>query len=78
MHFDGNDFLLITGYRFEKVCESCHMTLNKNAVYGDSGMFPPGGVRIGECCSKCSMFVCLVAKDEYRLRYVFALSSSVI
>lgn len=37
----------LTGYRFEKVCESCHMTLNKNAVYGDSGMFAPGGVRIG-------------------------------
>lgn len=37
----------LTGYRFEKVCESCHMTLNKNAVYGDSGTFAPGGVRIG-------------------------------
>lgn len=37
----------LTGNRFEKVCESCHMTLNKNAVYGDSGAFAPGGVRIG-------------------------------
>eukprot|EP00250_Pteridium_aquilinum_P013533 c21398_g1_i2 orf=253-2289(-) len=37
----------LTGYRFEKVCESCHLTLNKNAVYGDSGTFAPGGVRIG-------------------------------
>lgn len=37
----------LTGYRFEKVCELCHMTLNKNAVYGDSGTFAPGGVRIG-------------------------------
>lgn len=37
----------LTGNRFEKVCELCHMTLNKNAVYGDSGAFAPGGVRIG-------------------------------
>lgn len=37
----------LTGYRYEKVCESCHLTLNKNAVFGDSGTFAPGGVRIG-------------------------------
>jgi len=25
----------------------CHMTVNKNAVFGDSGAMAPGGVRIG-------------------------------
>ncbi|KAI5070570.1 hypothetical protein GOP47_0014913 [Adiantum capillus-veneris] len=37
----------LTGYRYEKVCETCHITLNKNAVFGDSGTYAPGGVRIG-------------------------------
>ncbi|MCO5614054.1 hypothetical protein L7F22_068335 [Adiantum nelumboides] len=37
----------LTGYRFEKVCELSHMTLNKNAVFGDSSTFAAGGVRIG-------------------------------
>lgn len=37
----------LTGARFEVVCEQCGMTLNKNAVYGDSGSVAPGGVRIG-------------------------------
>eukprot|EP00252_Welwitschia_mirabilis_P012844 TRINITY_DN28381_c0_g1_i3.p1 TRINITY_DN28381_c0_g1~~TRINITY_DN28381_c0_g1_i3.p1 ORF type:complete len:614 (-),score=105.66 TRINITY_DN28381_c0_g1_i3:172-2013(-) len=39
--------LCLTGNRFEKVCEMCHITVNKNAVYGDSGAMAPGGVRIG-------------------------------
>ncbi|KAJ7522960.1 hypothetical protein O6H91_18G032700 [Diphasiastrum complanatum] len=37
----------LTGYLFEKVCELCHITLNKNAVFGDSRATAPGGVRIG-------------------------------
>ncbi|KAL2629748.1 hypothetical protein R1flu_014434 [Riccia fluitans] len=37
----------LTGNRLEKVCEMCHMTLNKNAVFGDSSALAPGGVRIG-------------------------------
>lgn len=37
----------LTGNRYEKVCEMCHMTVNKNAVFGDSGAMAPGGVRIG-------------------------------
>nr|XP_024374345.1 serine hydroxymethyltransferase 4-like isoform X2 [Physcomitrium patens] len=32
---------------FEEVCEACHITVNKSAVYGDSSSFQPGGVRIG-------------------------------
>ncbi|CAI5964209.1 unnamed protein product [Closterium sp. NIES-64] len=36
----------LTGGRFEKVCEACSITLNKNAVFGDNSALP-GGVRIG-------------------------------
>eukprot|EP00897_Mesotaenium_endlicherianum_P005097 jgi/Mesen1/4615/ME000234S03865 len=39
--------LRLTGNRYEKVCELCHITLNKNAVFGDSSALAPGGVRIG-------------------------------
>lgn len=37
------------GNKVEKVCELAHITLNKNAVFGDSSALSPGGVRIGEC-----------------------------
>lgn len=37
----------ITGNKMEKVCELAHITLNKNAVFGDSSALSPGGVRIG-------------------------------
>eukprot|EP00270_Netrium_digitus_P003661 TRINITY_DN14321_c0_g1_i5.p1 TRINITY_DN14321_c0_g1~~TRINITY_DN14321_c0_g1_i5.p1 ORF type:complete len:461 (-),score=125.10 TRINITY_DN14321_c0_g1_i5:386-1693(-) len=37
----------LTGNKLEKVCELCHITLNKNAVFGDSSALAPGGVRIG-------------------------------
>jgi glycine hydroxymethyltransferase len=32
----------------EKACDEAHITLNKNAVVGDSSAMNPGGVRIGE------------------------------
>jgi len=32
----------------EKVCDLCHVTLNKNTVVGDVNAISPGGVRIGE------------------------------
>lgn len=32
----------------EKACDAAHITLNKNAVVGDSSAMNPGGVRIGE------------------------------
>ncbi len=32
----------------EKICELAHITLNKNAVFGDSSALSPGGVRIGK------------------------------
>ncbi|CAO2829932.1 unnamed protein product [Amaranthus hypochondriacus] len=37
----------LTGKNFEKVCETCHITLNKVALFGDNGTITPGGVRIG-------------------------------
>ncbi|CAL8997244.1 unnamed protein product [Prunus brigantina] len=37
----------LTGRNYEKVCEMCHITLNKTAIFGDNGAFSPGGVRIG-------------------------------
>lgn len=37
----------VTGSKMELVCDLCHITLNKNAVYGDASAMTPGGVRIG-------------------------------
>ncbi|KAK9270045.1 hypothetical protein L1049_025618 [Liquidambar formosana] len=37
----------LTGKTYEKVCEMCHITLNKSAIFGDNGALSPGGVRIG-------------------------------
>eukprot|EP00271_Cylindrocystis_brebissonii_P008826 TRINITY_DN23327_c0_g1_i1.p1 TRINITY_DN23327_c0_g1~~TRINITY_DN23327_c0_g1_i1.p1 ORF type:complete len:531 (-),score=66.93 TRINITY_DN23327_c0_g1_i1:96-1688(-) len=39
--------LEITGNRYEKVCELCSITVNKNAVSGDSNPKAPGCVRLG-------------------------------
>ncbi|KAF7803618.1 serine hydroxymethyltransferase 7 [Senna tora] len=37
----------LTGKFYEKICEMCHITLNKIAISGDNGTITPGGVRIG-------------------------------
>jgi glycine hydroxymethyltransferase len=37
----------VTGSKFEKVCDSVSITLNKNCVPGDVSAITPGGVRIG-------------------------------
>lgn len=37
----------LTGSKIEKVCDLCHITLNKNAVVGDTSALVPGGVRVG-------------------------------
>ncbi|KAM7478861.1 hypothetical protein LguiA_027074 [Lonicera macranthoides] len=37
----------LTGKNFEVVCEMCHLTLNKIAIFDDNGTITPGGVRIG-------------------------------
>ena len=38
---------ICTGNKVEKVCDLCNITVNKNAVFGDSSALSPGGVRIG-------------------------------
>ncbi|MBA0616234.1 hypothetical protein Godav_016299 [Gossypium davidsonii] len=40
----------LTGNKVEKLCDLCSITVNKNAVFGDSSALAPGGVRIGETC----------------------------
>lgn len=37
----------VTGSKIEKVCDLAHITLNKNAVAGDTSALVPGGVRVG-------------------------------
>lgn len=37
----------ITGSKVEKICDLAQITLNKNAVAGDTSALTPGGVRIG-------------------------------
>jgi len=37
----------LTGSKLEKICDLCHITLNKNAVVGDTSAAVPGGVRVG-------------------------------
>ena len=36
------------GKNYERVCETCHITLNKCAIFDDNGAISPGGVRIGK------------------------------
>lgn len=38
---------VFAGKYYEKVCEACHITLNKIAIFDDNGTITPGGVRIG-------------------------------
>jgi len=37
----------LTGSKVEKVCEAASISLNRNAVHGDSSALSPGGVRVG-------------------------------
>ncbi|GJN13310.1 hypothetical protein PR202_gb00002 [Eleusine coracana subsp. coracana] len=48
----------LTGNKVEKLCDLCSITLNKNAVFGDSSALSPGGVRIGQyTCNDLKGFV---------------------
>lgn len=47
----------ITGSKMEKLCDLCHITLNKNSVHGDTSAISPGGVRIGTCALTTRGFV---------------------
>ncbi|XP_010435218.1 PREDICTED: serine hydroxymethyltransferase 5 [Camelina sativa] len=37
----------LTGDKLEKLCDLCYITMNRNAVFGDTSFLAPGGVRIG-------------------------------
>jgi len=37
----------LTGSKAEKIFDVCHITANKNAVYGDRSAMMPGGIRLG-------------------------------
>ena len=37
----------VTGSKVEKVCELADISINKNAVYGDTSAMNPGGIRLG-------------------------------
>ncbi|KAJ3675205.1 hypothetical protein LUZ60_004247 [Juncus effusus] len=37
----------LTGKNFEKVCEACHISVNKTPIFGDNGAICPAGIRIG-------------------------------
>lgn len=39
---------IFVGNKVEKLCDLCNITVNKNAVFGDSSALAPGGVRIGK------------------------------
>ena len=39
---------ICVGNKVEKLCDLCNITVNKNAVFGDSSALAPGGVRIGK------------------------------
>jgi glycine hydroxymethyltransferase len=39
----------ITGSKMEKILDVCHITVNKNTIYGDKSALTPGGVRLGAC-----------------------------
>lgn len=37
----------LTGKTLEKVCEACHISVNKTPIFGDNGAICPAGARIG-------------------------------
>jgi hypothetical protein len=39
------------------LCDLCNITLNKNAVFGDSSALSPGGVRIGQYLFLTNRFI---------------------
>eukprot|EP00656_Telonema_subtile_P000531 TRINITY_DN10244_c0_g1_i2.p1 TRINITY_DN10244_c0_g1~~TRINITY_DN10244_c0_g1_i2.p1 ORF type:complete len:347 (+),score=93.87 TRINITY_DN10244_c0_g1_i2:218-1258(+) len=39
----------VTGSKMEKILDHCHITVNKNTIYGDKSALTPGGVRLGSC-----------------------------
>ncbi|KAL3620843.1 Serine hydroxymethyltransferase 7 [Castilleja foliolosa] len=59
----------LTGKNFEKVCEFCHITLNKVTIFDDNGNITPGGVRIGT--PAMTSRGCLEADFEIMAEFLF-------
>ncbi|KAL3638181.1 Serine hydroxymethyltransferase 6 [Castilleja foliolosa] len=59
----------LTGKNFEKVCELCHITLNKVTIFDDNGNITPGGVRIGT--PAMTSRGCLEADFEIMAEFLF-------
>jgi glycine hydroxymethyltransferase len=47
----------LTGSKIEKACDYAAITVNKNAVYGDTSAITPGGVRLGAAALTTRGFV---------------------
>jgi glycine/serine hydroxymethyltransferase len=45
--------IILSGKNFERVCEVCHLSVNKTPIFGDNGAICPAGVRIGMCFQNC-------------------------
>lgn len=39
---------VLSGKNYEKVCEMCHISVNKAAIFGENGAISLGGARIGK------------------------------
>jgi glycine/serine hydroxymethyltransferase len=49
--------MFFAGNKVEKLCDLCNITVNKNAVFGDSSALAPGGVRVGKkLCMDLTLF----------------------
>lgn len=49
-------FDIFAGNKVEKLCDLANITVNKNAVFGDSSALAPGGVRIGKSSTTWLIF----------------------
>lgn len=57
----------------EKLCDLCNITVNKNAVFGDSSALAPGGVRVGMVFD--TQYITIVTILSGKLKYNFLSSS---
>lgn len=55
----------VPGNKVEKLCDLCNITLNKNAVFGDSSALAPGGVRIGKRVELIELFSTMAIEFDF-------------
>lgn len=58
---------MFAGNKVEKLCDLCNITVNKNAVFGDSSALAPGGVRIGMINIFCGYLFTCVMQFSFRM-----------